>query len=57
MINIITKLADRETEINKVKNVYIGLPDSEPDDLAAAFAARIFLIRECSSASVTAALT
>ena len=42
MINIITKLADRETEINKVKNVYIGLPDSEPDDLAAAFAARIF---------------
>ena len=42
MINIITKLADRETEINKVKNVYIGLPDSEPGDLAAAFAARIF---------------
>lgn len=42
MINIITKLADRETEINKVKNVYIGLPDSEPEDLAAAFAARIF---------------
>ena len=42
MINIITKLADRENEINKVKNVYIGLPDSEPEDLAAAFAARIF---------------
>ncbi|GEM_PF-6986186 len=42
MINIITKLADRETEINKVKNVYIGLPDSEPEDLAAAFAASIF---------------
>ena len=42
MINIITELADRETEINKVKDVYIGLPDSEPDDLAAAFAARIF---------------
>ncbi len=42
MINIITKLADRENEINKVKNVYIGLPDSEPGDLAAAFAASIF---------------
>ena len=42
MINIITMLADRETEINRVKNVYIGLPDSEPEDLAAAFAARIF---------------
>ena len=42
MINIITKLADRETEINKVKDVYIGLPDSETEDLAAAFAARIF---------------
>lgn len=42
MINIITKLADRENEINKVKNVYIGLPDSESEDLVAAFAARIF---------------
>lgn len=42
MINIITKLADRETEINKIKDVYIALPDSEPDDLAAALAARIY---------------
>ena len=42
MINIITELADRETEINKVKDVYIGLPDSEPEDLAAALAASIF---------------
>ena len=39
---IITELAGRETEIDKVKDVYMELPESEPDDLAAALAARIF---------------
>ena len=56
MINIITKLADRETEINKVKNVYIGLPDSEPDDLAAAFAAGIFFDTRMFSSSRNSSL-
>ncbi|MBR1563110.1 MAG: hypothetical protein IJ645_07880 [Ruminococcus sp.] len=56
MINIITKLADRETEINKVKNVYIGLPDSEPEDLAAAFAASIFFDTRLFSSSRNSSL-
>ena len=41
MKNIITELAERKNEINKIKEVFISLPDSEPDDLAVTLAVRI----------------
>ena len=43
MANIITNISQRSAEINAVKDIYMGLPDSYTDDnTAAALAARVF---------------